>query len=122
MLGRELVHRFSDALPAKEVSTSGCAIGDIVCWTPSNALAIFYNKTDESIDDLQYVGRIDSGADGLSGCGDGDVTFNVRSESARGRSDAPYSLRRCLGRRRTAGGRRQWPQLSARGAAGPGAR
>ena len=80
LYGRELVHRFPEALPAEEVSTSDCEVGDIVYWTPRNALAIFYNKADESISDLQPVGRLDSGADGLDGCGDGDVTFTVCSE------------------------------------------
>lgn len=78
--GCELVHRFSEPLPVTEVVTSAPRCGDIVYWTPRNALAIFYADCDEAFSDLQIVGRVDDGGELPTSPGDDTVLF-TRAEA-----------------------------------------
>ncbi|MCD4512028.1 hypothetical protein LQT97_12375 [Brucella pseudogrignonensis] len=75
--GRELVHRFPDALPANETTTSRYEVGDIVYWTPRHSFVIMYAQNGERISNLQKVGRIDSGIEALGNQGDTNVTFEL---------------------------------------------
>ncbi len=55
---RELVHRFTNPLPADELRRSGYDVGEIAYWAPRHSLVIFYAQNGEVIDQLQHVGRI----------------------------------------------------------------
>lgn len=73
LYGHELVHRFDEPLPTSSLAAHAPRRGEIVYWTPRNALAIFYADSEEAFADLQPVGRIDDGLDSLDHPGDSAV-------------------------------------------------
>jgi hypothetical protein len=75
LYGHELVHRFDEPLPTASLITRAPSRGDIVYWTPRNALAIFYADGDEAFSDLQMVGRVDVDIDLIEHPGDCNATF-----------------------------------------------
>ena len=77
LYGREMCHRFAEALPANEAGTSGYKVGDIAYWTPRHSFVIFYKQNGEVIDNLQKIGRIASGVELFATTGDTDVTFEL---------------------------------------------
>lgn len=77
LYGRELVYRFSTALPANEAGTSGYEVGDIAYWTPRHSFVIMYAQNGEIISNLQKVGRIDAGVEAFARTGNIDVTFEL---------------------------------------------
>jgi hypothetical protein len=74
LYGHELVHRFAEPLPTTNLVTRAPRRGDIVYWSPRNAVAIFYGDGDEAFSDLQ-IGRVDAGIDLVNHPGDTTVTF-----------------------------------------------
>lgn len=77
LYAREMCYHFPDPLPASEAARSGYEIGDLSYWTPCNSLVIFYKQNGEVINNLQKLGRIDSGVDVFEQTGDIDVTFEL---------------------------------------------
>ena len=77
LYGREMCHRFAEALPANEAGTSGYKVGDIAYWTPRHSFVIFYRQNGEVIGNLQKIGRIASGVELFAATGDTDVTFEL---------------------------------------------
>jgi hypothetical protein len=75
LYGHELVHRFEEPLPTSSLVTATPQRGDIVYWSPRNALAIFYGDGDQPFSDLQMLGRIESGLDHIDQPGDITATF-----------------------------------------------
>lgn len=81
LYGREMCYRFSgEEIPAEEARYGSFDVGKILYWTPWHSFVIVYAESDETIDDLQYVGKIDSGWEIFNTTGDADVTFEVIDE------------------------------------------
>ena len=77
LYAREMCYRFPEGLPAQEAGTSGYEVGDIAYWTPRHSLVIFYKQNGEVIDNLQKIGRLDSGVDIFEKSGDVSVMFEL---------------------------------------------
>ena len=78
LYGREMCYRFSsENIPAEEAQYGSFDVGKILYWTPWHSFVIVYAESGETIDDLQYVGEIDSGWEIFNTTGDTDVTFEM---------------------------------------------
>ena len=78
LYGREMCYRFSsENIPAEEAQYGSFDVGKILYWTPWHSFVIVYAESSETIDDLQYVGEIDSGWEIFNTTGDTDVTFEM---------------------------------------------
>ncbi len=80
LYGREMCHRFPEALPADEARRSGYDVGDIAYWTPRRSFVIFYEQNGEIIGNLQMIGHIHSGVELFARTGDTEVTFELLNE------------------------------------------
>lgn len=76
LYGRELVYRFSDALPTDRLRSDRYTVGDIVYWPPRHSFVILYKQTGERFS-RQHIGHIDSDLLFLDGIGDVDVAFEL---------------------------------------------
>ena len=50
LYGRELCHRFREALPAREVEMRGYEVGEVVYWPPRHSFVILYRQNGEAFD------------------------------------------------------------------------
>ena len=57
LYGRELCHRFRDALPTDDVRVRGYEVGEIVYWPPRHSFVILYRQNGEAFD-MQSIGRM----------------------------------------------------------------
>ncbi len=72
LYGRELCHRFREALPAREVEMRGYEVGEVVYWPPRHSFVILYRQNGEAFD-MQSIGRVESGIEALAQLGDAKV-------------------------------------------------
>lgn len=77
LYSREMCHHFEEPLPASEVETSGYEIGDIIYWTPRHSFVIMYEQNGERINNLQKIGRIESGVELFKTTGDIEITLEL---------------------------------------------
>lgn len=75
LYGRELCHRFREALPAREVEMRGYEVGEVVYWPPRHSFVILYRQNGEAFD-MQSIGRVESGIDELVALGDATVRLS----------------------------------------------
>lgn len=75
LYGRELCHRFREALPAREVEMRGYEVGEVVYWPPRHSFVILYRQNGEAFD-MQSIGRVESGIDELAALGDATVRLS----------------------------------------------
>lgn len=82
LYGREMCYRFSgEDIPAEEARYGAFDVGKILYWTPWHSFVIVYAESGEKIDNLQYVGEIESGVELFAETGDCEVTFDVVRET-----------------------------------------
>lgn len=76
LYGREMCHRFAEALPTDEVNTRGYEVGEIVYYPPRRSFVILYGQNGERFP-MQKLGRIISGVKVFLDAGDMDVSFEA---------------------------------------------
>ena len=78
LYGREMCYRFSDEeIPAEEARYGSFDVGKILYWTPWHSFVIVYAESGEEIDNLQYVGEVESGVELFAATGDCYVTLEL---------------------------------------------
>ena len=83
LYSREMVYRFPDSLPTDNVNYTGYEVGEIIYWSPGNALVIMYAQNGEQFS-MQKVGVIESDLSFFKNFGTTDVTIEKKEPNATG--------------------------------------
>lgn len=80
LYGRELCHRFKDALPVGETNAEGYVIGEIAYWPPRHSLVILYAQNGERLERVT-LGRVEGGDGAFATVSTAEVRFERDDQS-----------------------------------------